>query len=148
MTLWQDFIGSSFLSSSLAPTAVESGGADKVDGDHVGWKLDLHSAAASSKPSPYLPMCAIATHSSVGGRKRGVAHKDGGGSNEGGGVEDDAGTDKEAAIRVAVWFDGTGRPLPDGVEASTVRSEKEVNWRCVWGRRSCGVGFLRVVAAR
>ena len=78
VTLWQDFIGSTFLSSlSFAPAKTANANANTntnsntttncdSGGGGEGWTLDLHSVAAASKPSPYLPVCVIAIKPSGG----------------------------------------------------------------------------------
>ena len=65
VTLWQDFIGAAFLASLAPPApapapAAATGKVGAVERRRR-WTLDLHSAAATSKPSPYLPVCVVAT---------------------------------------------------------------------------------------
>ncbi|CAM9523140.1 unnamed protein product [Ectocarpus sp. 13 AM-2016] len=119
VTLWQDFIGSAFL-SSFAPAAVlpAAGAAAAVansGGDGGGlssWKLDLHSAAATSKPSPYLPVCVVAAKSSATHEREPIAEAGGEGGDE--------------VLRVTAWCDRAGRPLGIGGEPSVLVGETEV----------------------
>ncbi|CAM9411231.1 unnamed protein product [Ectocarpus sp. 12 AP-2014] len=119
VTLWQDFIGSAFLSSfapaAVLPAAGAAAAAANADGDGGGmssWKLDLHSAAATSKPSPYLPVCVVAAKSSATHEREPIAEAGG----EGGGE----------AMRVTAWCDRAGRPLGVGGEPSVVVGDTEV----------------------
>ncbi|CAB1115968.1 unnamed protein product [Ectocarpus sp. CCAP 1310/34] len=123
VTLWQDFIGSAFLSSfapaAVLPAAGAAAAAANSDGDMCGmssWKLDLHSAAATSKPSPYLPVCVVATKSSATHEREPIAEAGG----EGGGE----------AMRVTAWCDMAGRPLGVGGEPSVLVGETEED---LWG---------------
>ncbi|CAM9929821.1 unnamed protein product, partial [Ectocarpus fasciculatus] len=115
VTLWQDFIGSVFLASfapaAVLPAAGAAAAASNSDGDGGGmssWKLDLHSAAATSKPSPYLPVCVVAAKSSATHEKGAVAEAGG------------------EAMRVTAWCDRAGRPLGVGEEPSVLVGETEV----------------------
>lgn len=104
MTLWQEFIGAAFL-ESLAPAG--DAPADSVSaGDK--WKIDLYSVAAASKPSPYLPMCVIATKLAPS-------------ASEGGGNE---------VAKVAAWCDSAGKPLRSGVKPFVLIGEKQVGVVC------------------
>ncbi|CAM9468794.1 unnamed protein product, partial [Laminaria digitata] len=121
VTLWQDFIGSIFLSSLPLPHASTNTNTNTNTGSGSGgrgggvWTLDLHSVAASSKPSPYLPVCVIATKQSGGIELEleviGQAQTVGKG---------------EEGARVKAWCDRTGRPLAPGMEPSVLRGEQEV----------------------
>lgn len=114
VTLWQDFIGAAFL-ASLAPRATTAAAA------HC-WTLDLHCAAAVSKPSPYLPVCVVAT----------AAQTSPGSPGEQGGGEDGQGETGEGAaaggggVRVAAWCDRAGRPLAPGGEPAVLKGQMEV----------------------
>lgn len=118
VTLWQDFIGSTFLSflSSAPANTANTNANSGSDGEEGGWTLDLHSVAASSKPSPYLPVCVVATRASEG-RELEVIGQAQSGNVAGGEVE---------GARVAAWCDRTGRPLAPGTEPSVLRGEQEV----------------------
>lgn len=110
LTLWQDFIGAAFLESLLAPG--EAGGVDRRH-----WTLDLHSAAAISKPSPYLPVCVIATAAAASGEQE----EDGkGGTGEGAAAAGGGG------VRVAAWCDRAGRPLAPGGEPIVLNGQRKV----------------------
>lgn len=104
VTLWQDFIGSAYL-RSLAPPAAAAAAADVHDRC---WALDLHSAAATSKPSPYLPVCVIAAKPGADG------------------AEEEEGAWAGEGARVAAWCDRAGRPLAPGGEPIVLAGEKEV----------------------
>lgn len=121
VTLWQDFIGSTFLSSlSSGPPKIanaNAGSGGSSGGGGGGWTLDLHSVASSSKPSPYLPMCVIATKPSGGVELEVIGQAKTGGDAEGG---------KEEGARVAAWCDRTGRPLAPGTEPSVLSGEQNV----------------------
>lgn len=132
VTLWQDFIGSAFLSSfapaAVLPAAGAAAAAANSGGDGGGmssWKLDLHSATAASKPSPYLPVCVVAVKSSATHEGEPIAEAGG----EGGGE----------AMRVTAWCDRAGRPLGVGGEPSVLVGETEVS-----GRRGRKRVLLRV----
>lgn len=137
VTLWQDFIGADFL-ASLAPQRrpgstssntlrthdgisnsigdKDSSHANKGEGED--WTLDLHSVAAASKPSPYLPMCMVATKQSSWFDKTAEAPS--------GGREGTSAGDRNGA-RVAAWCDRAGRPLVTGGEPSELLGEQEVS---------------------
>lgn len=113
VTLWQDFIGSAFL-GSLAPPVAAAAAATASDRH---WALDLHSATATSKPSPYLPVCVIAAKPGA----HGAEAEEGGRSTDGEEVKEEA--------RVAAWCDRAGRPLAPGGEPIVLAGEKEVRCR-------------------
>lgn len=120
VTLWQDFIGSAFL-ASLAPPAAAAA-ADTHPGGGGGdrcWALDLHSAAATSKPSPYLPMCMVAVKPGPDGAEEEEAGESGRSTTDCEGI-------RGGAARVAAWCDRAGRPLAPGGEPVVLTGEKEV----------------------
>lgn len=109
VTLWQDFIGATFLASLAA-----GAGADATAGAAAGegirhFSLDLHSAAATSKPSPYLPVCVIATKSPTPSGHEPVETEQGLGEG-----------------RVTAWCDRSGRPLAIGQEPIVLHGQNEV----------------------
>lgn len=107
MTLWQEFIGAAFLESLARAGDVPADSSSAGDK----WKLDLYSVAAASKPSPYLPICVIATKLAPSASEAG-----GGGGNE--------------VAKVAAWCDSAGRPLRSGVKPFVLIGEKQVG--AVW----------------
>lgn len=122
MTLWQDFIGSTFLSSlplAHAKTTSTHNGSGGEGGRGLRWSLDLHTVAACSKPSPYLPVCVIATKPSDQLELEVIGQ---------------AQTSDVEGARVAAWCDRTGKPLAPGTEPSMLRGEQEV------GGVAAGVG--------
>ncbi|CAM9263609.1 unnamed protein product [Scytosiphon promiscuus] len=116
VTLWQDFIGSAFLASFGSPNAAASSGANPR---HVPWTLDLHSAAAASKPSPYLPVCLVAAKplSVCGGQD---------GEEVGKGTSDSNDEEGGDGARVVARCDRAGRPLPPGGEPFILSGETQV----------------------
>lgn len=118
ITLWQDFIGSTLL-SALAWQHAEF---------RARWTLDLYSAAAGSKPSPYLPMYVVAskTPSESHAQKDRVD-----GAPSGVGVDEDENEDEEVAdfaggIRADAWCNTAGKPLPPGREPTSLVGERQV----------------------
>ncbi len=104
MTLWQDFIGATFLASLAADAA----GAATGEGVRH-FSLDLHSAAATSKPSPYLPVCVIAAKSPTPSGQEAAETEEGLG-----------------AGCVKAWCDRAGRPLAVGQEPVVLHGQNEV----------------------
>lgn len=132
VTLWQDFIGAGFL-ASLAPRAADAHAAgETVEADRR-WTLDLHSAAASSKPSPYLPVCVVAT----------AAQPPPASSGEQEGEDGDGGTAAGGGVLVAAWCDRAGRPLVPGEEPIVLNGQKEV--RFSWKEQN-GICSMRMIA--
>ena len=127
VTLWQDFIGSTFLASFAR--AAESG----TDGSHD-WTLDLHAAPASTKPSPYLPLCIVATKKSSGSFVNGDGSlgKDAHEAEMRSTASSEVANDQENGdgagqrMRVAAWCDKAGRPLGVAAEPYGLHGELEV----------------------
>ncbi|CAM9527381.1 unnamed protein product, partial [Hapterophycus canaliculatus] len=118
VTLWQDFIGSAFL-ASLGPATAASAATGPAGPVHASWKLDLHSAAAASKASPYLPVCVIAAKPlSVCGGQDGEEVGNGTSNRD---IEDGA-----EGARVLARCDRAGRPLAPGGEPSILIGETQV----------------------
>lgn len=127
VTLWQDFIGSAFL-ASLGSFTTSAGGTSPGP---TSWTLDLHSAAAASKPSPYLPVCMIATKPlSVCGGHDGEEVGDVKSASDG----EEGGN----GARVAARCDRAGRPLPPGGEPLMLIGETQVRTLSCGGRGGLG----------
>lgn len=131
VTLWQDFIGSTFLAAFARPS-------EGVNDRPCDWILDLHAAPASSKPSPYLPLCVVASKqksdSLINGGTRSPLREEGydgesisvarcNGKADG---EVSGGSGVGQGTRVAAWCDKAGKPVEVGAEPCALHGELEV----------------------